>query len=279
MRGATPPVLRILAKVRRTAYLVDGVAVLAFGFGMLGVGWTAVLAGAASLALVFGRRVTLRLQPNVLRLPMRQAHLDSEASKRFGKSFRRGNARPQVSLRRPSVPAVPQGAAAHPMIAYTRSCSELVWNGKTLAVTDWRGRTLHWQTVTGGPESVFHPLPGGGTGHRPAAEIGDLLAAELALIATRSQPPELAYLLDRWSRRLATIRVLGFTEPVLAEVAQNAGIDFAVYEIPSRVSRGADSLAETLFPRSVLYRRIGGAPLEWWWLAPWRVVVRIMREA
>jgi hypothetical protein len=239
-----------------------------------------VMLGIALIGPGVTRQATIRLRRAPLRLRAQQAFIEAEAARAFRKLFRRGNSQPKQLRKLPSTQPSATPFTARPTIVYnlapgeySRTCRDLAWNGSALTLTDRRGATLTWTTVSGG---VLR-----GTRMRlyaPAPDLGDLVVAEIVVTKPRFSPLDRVHLLDRWSRRLATIPVVGFAEDDLAALAGHAGVAFTFLEMPSRIKATSETLVAALFPRSVLYRRPAGVDPEWRWLERVRLITRVLRS-
>lgn len=265
--------------VRLTSRVLGAAALVALATGTLGLVTPLIALGVAVVAPSTARQAALRLKRAPYRLLARQAFIEAEAAKAIQKRFRRGSSQPKVPRKVPSTQPAMEPFATRPTALYnvlpgeySRSCRELAWTGKALTVTDRRGATLAWSTVTGG-------VLRGTRLHRQATapDLGDLLVAEIVATKVRAMPLDRIHLLDRWSRRLATVPVLGVVEDGLAALAAHAGVAFTIYELPPRVRATPETLIGALFPRSVFYRRLSGVLPEWRWLEPVGLVTRLVK--
>lgn len=265
--------------LRTWFWRVLGVAALVLlAAGTAGPVTPSVMLGIALIGSGITRQATMRLRRAPLRLRARRAFIEAEAARSCKKLFRRGNSQPKQLRKTPSTQPSATPFTARPTAVYnvapgecSRTCRELAWTGSTLTLTDRRGATLTWTTVPGGVLRGTRLRP-----YAPAPDLGDLLVAELVVTKARLLPLDRVHLLDRWSRRLATVPVVGFTEEDLAALAAHAGVAFTLYEIPSRVKATPETLVAALFPRSVLYRRPAGVGPEWRRLERVRLVTRAL---
>jgi hypothetical protein len=200
--------------------------------------------------------VVLRFLPEPLRTHARQSVLDNESSAASARFFRRGSGNP---VRPVHVFATERGTtplAARPKTLYQLSVTEILWTGDRLKVTDARGVATRWSVTSRGVETDFLPavLKSGRT-VRTAPPTGDAFVAGFAVLRTRLRPVEFVVLLDRHSRRVGMVPVLGYDEAELAAVAKQAGLEYSLFELPNRPGRSAEALTHALFPRSVRFRR------------------------
>ncbi|MEZ0113870.1 hypothetical protein ABH920_007904 [Catenulispora sp. EB89] len=258
---------------------IAALALLATATATVGLVTPLVMLGIALVGPGITRQATIRLRRAPVRLRARQAFIEAEAAKSCRKLFRRGNSQPKQLRKAPSTQPSATPFTARPTVVYnvapgeySRTCSELTWTGTALTLTDRRGATLTWTTIRGGVLRGTRLRP-----YAPAPDLGDLLVAELVVTKPRLLPLDRVHLLDRWSRRLTTVAVVGFTEDDLAALAAHAGVAFTLYEIPSRVKATPETLVAALFPRSVRYRRPAGIGPEWRWLERVRLVARILK--
>lgn len=160
-------------------------------------------------------------------------------------------------------------------LAVRRSTARRIrWTGEHLEVTDRRGHVTAWTVTGGGVESDFLPVAMKSRYTDPAAPpTGDAQVAAMAAVRTRRRPVAAVVLLDRHSRRVCMIPAAGFAEAEVAAVAEHAGVQYSLIDLPFRFWHPAETLTGALFPRSVRYRRLAGVPREWGPLAPVRNVV------
>lgn len=284
---SVPVAARFVSVIRKASWLLGIAALVALATGAVGPATSATVVGVALIAPGTARQSAIRLRRAPQRLRMRQAFIETEAAKAFTKRFRRGNNQPKLLRKTPSTQPSATPSAARPTAVYnvapgeySRTCRELAWTGSALTVTDRRGSTLTWETVSGGVlrgTRLRPPTQATNQAHAPAPDLGDLLVAEITATKARLLPLDRVHLLDRWSRRLATVPVLGVTEEDLAALAAHAGVSFTVYEIPARVKATPEALVGALFPRSVRYRRPSGVGPEWRWLERVRLVTRVLK--
>jgi hypothetical protein len=255
-------------------------ALILLAAGTLGLTTPLVMLGVALIGPGVTQQASIRLRRAPLRLRARQAFIEAEASRACRKLFRRGNSQPKQLRKAPSTQSSATPFSARPTIVYniapgeySRASRELAWNGSALTLTDRRGATLTWTTVSGGVLRGTRLRP-----YAPAPDLGDLLVAEIVATKPRLLPLDRVHLLDRWSRRLATIPAVGFSEEDLASLAAHAGVAFTFLEMPSRIKSTPETLAAALYPRSVLYRRPAGVLPEWRWLERVGLVTRVLRS-
>lgn len=266
--------------LRTWFWRVLGVAALVLlAAGTAGVVAPLTMLGFSVIGPGITRHATIRLRPAPLRMRARQAFIEAEAARAARKLFRRGNSQPKQLRNVPATQPSETPVKARPTIVYniapgeySRACRSLAWNGSALIVTDRRGMTLVWPTVSGGVLRGTRLRP-----YAPAPDIGDPLVAEIVVTKSRLAPLDRVHLLDRWSRRLTTIPAVGFAEEDLATLAAHAGVAFTFLEMPSRVKATPETLVAALYPRSVLYRRPSGVGPEWRWLERVRLITRVFR--
>jgi hypothetical protein len=214
-------------------------------------------------------RAVPRLLSEPLRTLMRQNLADGEAIRTGAKLFRRGSGVPKRTAHVEAGGPVGEPVAARPKAIYQLAATEVLWTGDGLAVTDQRGRVTRWRTGTGGVASDFLPAALKSPRRVPTAPpTGDAVVAGIVVARIRRQLPETLVLIDRRSRRVGSVPILGFEEKDLARVARRAGIEFSAYVLPARFGQDGETLTAAMFPRSVLFQRVAGVHREWGPLSP-----------
>lgn len=269
--------IRRLLRLGAAVALVAALVLATSGHSAGGAVACAVLAPVLLLAGASAEEAAVRFLPAPLRIQARQSLLDGESSAASARLFRRGSGNPVRPVHVFAAERAGTPLAARPRALYLVAASEILWTGDRLKITDSRGGVTRWPTTSGGVETDFLPavLKSRRT-VRTAPYTGDATVAGFAVVRTRLLPVETVVLLDRHSRRVGMVPVLGYDEADLAAVAKLAGLEYSLFELPNRFGRTAEVLTTALFPRSVYFRRIAGVRREWGPLAPVRNVVGLV---
>jgi hypothetical protein len=199
-------------------------------------------------------RATIRFLPEPLRTFARQSFLDGESTRASARLFRRGSGNPHRVRHVFATEAATAKLAARPRIVYQAAASEILWTGRYLRITDARGRAGYWYTASGGVSTDFLPaVIKSRVTVRTAPPTGNAFVVALAVMRTKQLPVDTALLLDQHSRRVGMVPVRGFDEAQIAAVAKQAGLEYSLFELPSRPGSSAEALIEALFPRSVWF--------------------------
>jgi hypothetical protein len=271
-RSVTSRIVRLLRRILRissAASVITAAAITSHhGSATLAITFAALAPVLLVTAAGVERIVPLFL-PEPLRTVMRQNLLDSEAARISSKLFRRGSGVPKRTTHVFAGNTVGEPLAAHPKVLYQRASTEVLWTGDSIAITDRRGRVTTWRTTTTGVTSDFLPaaLKSPRT-VKAAPPTGDAAVAGVVVAQTKTRPIDMLVLVDRHSRRVGSVPVLGFDEKELARVAKRAGVEFSIFVLPPRFGHDNETLTAALFPKSVLFRRIAGVQREWGPLRP-----------